>query len=110
MLAAGVNVALGTDSRASNPDLDLLEEMRHVACHHTVSSESVLRMGTINAATALGLQTEIGSLARGKQANLTFVALPHGEMSQGIGAALFDSTESVVATMIAGRWTQTPSG
>ncbi|MCH7725696.1 MAG: amidohydrolase family protein [Planctomycetes bacterium] len=109
MLAAGVNVALGTDSRASNPDLDLLEEMRHVACHHAVSGETVLRMGTINAATALGLQPEIGSLARDKLANLTCIALPRREISQGIDELLFDSTESVVATMIAGRWMQMDS-
>ena len=34
MLAAGVRVAVGTDSRASNPDLRLLEELRHIARHH----------------------------------------------------------------------------
>ena len=34
MLMAGVTVCLGTDSRASSPDLDLLAEIRHVARHY----------------------------------------------------------------------------
>ncbi len=31
LLADGIRMALGTDSRASSPDLDLLAEMRHIA-------------------------------------------------------------------------------
>lgn len=73
-LAAGVRVALGTDSRASNPDLSLLTEMRHVAqTHPHVSQQEVLRMGTLNGAEALGNRL-VGTIARGGQANL--IAIP----------------------------------
>ena len=34
MLDAEVNIALGTDSRASNPDLSVLSEMRYLAREH----------------------------------------------------------------------------
>src|SRR5207248_5598397 len=64
MLAAGVRVAVGTDSRASNPDLRLLEELRHIARHHPgVSPEAMLRMGTIAGAEALGIAADYGSIA-----------------------------------------------
>jgi cytosine/adenosine deaminase-related metal-dependent hydrolase len=74
-LKAGVNVALGTDSRASNPDLNLLAELRHVAhAHPAVSPDEILAMGTLAAARALGRELECGSLTPRKLAN--FVALP----------------------------------
>jgi cytosine/adenosine deaminase-related metal-dependent hydrolase len=74
-LAAGVRVALGTDSRASNPDLSVFNEARHVARHHkSVAPESILRMATLDGAVALGLENECGSIKPGKLANL--VALP----------------------------------
>ncbi len=79
LLAAGVRVALGTDSRASNPDLDLLSEMRHVArAHPTIDSHDVLRMGTLAGAEALGRAADVGSLAAGKLANMVAVPLPVG--------------------------------
>ncbi len=47
MLNLGVAVALGTDSRASNPDLSLLAEMQFVAQHHPqVPAAKVLELGT----------------------------------------------------------------
>jgi cytosine/adenosine deaminase-related metal-dependent hydrolase len=79
MLAAGVRVALGTDSRASSPDLDLLAEMRHVAAHHQLPPAEVLRLGTLAGAEALGLDHAAGSLRRGKQAAFCVVELPPGE-------------------------------
>jgi cytosine/adenosine deaminase-related metal-dependent hydrolase len=75
LLAQGASVALGTDSRASSPDLDLLAEMRHVARTHTnVDPNEILHLGTMAGALALGRSEEVGSLAPGKLANM--VALP----------------------------------
>jgi cytosine/adenosine deaminase-related metal-dependent hydrolase len=75
LLAAGVAVALGSDSRASAPDLSLLAEMRAVARRHpTVRPEVVLALGTLAGARALGLP-EVGSLEPGCWANLAVVAL-----------------------------------
>jgi cytosine/adenosine deaminase-related metal-dependent hydrolase len=77
MLRCGVNVALGTDSRASNPDLSILEEMRFVYRHHkNVDPSDILRMGTINGAQALGLDDETGTIEVGKRADFTVVELP----------------------------------
>jgi len=79
MLAAGVRVAIGTDSRASNPDLSLLDELRFVArTHPEVAPDEILRMGTIAAAAALGIDARLGSLAVGKHADL--VILPIGDV------------------------------
>lgn len=76
MLAAGARVALGTDSRASNPDLSLFEEMRFVAQRFpAVSPAAVLNMGTQAGAEALGLADHYGSLVPGRRADLAIVRL-----------------------------------
>lgn len=83
LLAAGVNVALGTDGAASNNDLDLFSEMRTAALlgkavsrdATALPAHTVLRMATLNAARALGLGTETGSLETGKWADITAVDL-----------------------------------
>jgi cytosine/adenosine deaminase-related metal-dependent hydrolase len=78
-LAAGVRIALGTDSRASNPDLDLLAEMRFIArAHSAIDPYEVLRMGTLTGAKALGRDGEVGSLTAGKAANMIAVPLAEG--------------------------------
>jgi cytosine/adenosine deaminase-related metal-dependent hydrolase len=76
MLAAGVRMAVGTDSRASNPDLSLWKELRHIARNHPeVSLESILRMGTLAGAEALGIADQFGSITPGKRAALVAVEL-----------------------------------
>ena len=103
MLSAGVNVALGTDSRASAPDLSVLEEMRFVAKRYpSVPPSAVLRMGTLNGARALGLEAEVGSLEPGKSADLAIVALPDRDAADP-HELLFDSEEPVVATWQRGK-------
>lgn len=80
---AGVNIALGTDGAASNNDLDMMAEMHTTALlakavannASALPAEEVLRMATINAAKALGLDSEIGSLEAGKAADITAIDL-----------------------------------
>ncbi len=77
MLKAKARVALGTDSRASNPDLDLLAELRFAAARHPqVPPATWVRMATADAAIAIGLSLDTGTLTPGKRADL--VALPCG--------------------------------
>jgi cytosine/adenosine deaminase-related metal-dependent hydrolase len=78
MLAAGVRVVLGTDGRCSNPDLNVLNEVRHVAAHHPLPVQQVLQLVTRNAAEAFGLNNQLGTLEPTKMAELTVLSLPEG--------------------------------
>jgi aminodeoxyfutalosine deaminase len=79
-LARGVNVALGTDSLASTPNLDLLAEAQALHAEYPeVSGETVLRMATLNGANALGFGDVAGSLTPGKSADFVAVPLPNAE-------------------------------
>ncbi len=81
--AAGVRVGLGTDSPASTPSFDMFEEMRaavyaaraRAARPDALSAADALELATLGGARALGLESEIGSLAPGKCADLTVVSL-----------------------------------
>lgn len=83
LLAAGVNVAIGTDGAASNNDLDLLGEVRSAALlakgvsgdASALPAHAALRMATLAGARALGLEDEIGSLEPGKSADFIAVDL-----------------------------------
>lgn len=80
MLSSGVRVAIGTDSRASNPDLSILSELRHIARNHpSIAPEEILKMGTLNGAEALGLADRLGSLTPGKLAAFAVVPIPDTE-------------------------------
>ena len=97
MLAAGATVALGTDGRASAPDLNLLAEMRFAALRHPrVPLAEILRMGTLYGASALGRETQLGSLEPGKRADLAIVSLPDRAASDPY-ELLFDPAASVIA-------------
>ena len=76
-----VNMGLGTDGAASNNRLDLFAEMRLAALlakgatgdPTALPARTILEMATIRAARALGLEDRVGTLAPGKQADMTAV-------------------------------------
>jgi 5-methylthioadenosine/S-adenosylhomocysteine deaminase len=81
LLASGVAVGLGTDGEKENNNLDMFEEMKVSSLLAKLSSLdasaldawTVCRMATITGARAIGLDTEIGSIEIGKQADLIAV-------------------------------------
>jgi 5-methylthioadenosine/S-adenosylhomocysteine deaminase len=87
LLDRGVNVALGTDSAASNNDLNLFGELQAAALLAKLAAEDAtalpaadaLAMATINGARALGLDDQTGSLEVGKQADIIAVDLNQPE-------------------------------
>ena len=112
---AGVNVALGTDGAASNNDLDMLAEAQTAALlakgvagnAQAVDAFAAIEMMTLNGASALGLEGEIGTIEPGKQADLCALDLSgpetqplHHVASQLVYAA---STRQVSDVWVAGR-------
>jgi cytosine/adenosine deaminase-related metal-dependent hydrolase len=99
-----VRIALGTDSLASNPDLDILAEARFLRQHYPeVEPAALLRMLTLNGAEALGFGDVAGSLKPGKSADLVVLPLPKEERSDPHDFVL-TSTLLVRGVMFRGRW------
>ena len=99
----GVSIAIGTDSLASNPDLDVLAEIRFLhRLYPDVPGATLLRMATLSGAEALGWADEAGSLTPGKSADLVVVPL------RGDGAdphrLLLGGDAAVSRVLFRGRW------
>ncbi len=81
MQSKGITVSLGTDSSASNNNLNLFEEIKMVALLHkgvnynpvVVPADEALRMGTRYGAEALFIGDQTGSLEVGKKADFIMV-------------------------------------
>jgi 5-methylthioadenosine/S-adenosylhomocysteine deaminase len=81
MMTENVLVGLGTDGAASNNDLNMWEEMDTVAKLHKVfsgdpkviSAQQAFELATIRGAQALHLEKEIGSLEKGKRADILVI-------------------------------------
>ena len=99
-LLRGVNVAIGTDSLASNPDLDVLGEVRELHRRYPdVPGETLLEMATVNGAIALGFDGVCGTLESGKSAD--FVVLKC-EATGDPYESLWAATER--RTLFRGQW------
>ncbi len=83
VLEYNINIGLGTDGAASNNDLDMLGEMRTAAliAKNSANDPTVLpdyqalELATINSAKLMGLETKIGSLTIGKEADIIAIDL-----------------------------------
>jgi cytosine/adenosine deaminase-related metal-dependent hydrolase len=80
MLARGINVAIGTDSAASSPDLDLMEDLRLVHRQRPdVAVETLFEMATVRGARALGMADRVGTIEVGTVADLCVFEVGAGE-------------------------------
>jgi cytosine/adenosine deaminase-related metal-dependent hydrolase len=78
---SGVRVAVGTDSLASAPDLNVfseLAELRRLAA--SVPATALLESATLNGARALGFEADYGTIEPGKKGDLIAVDIPTGNV------------------------------
>jgi len=115
LMAAGINVALGTDGAASNNDLNMLGEMHTASLlakavgqdATALTAMQTIRLATINGAKALGLEQETGSLEVGKYADIIAVDFSSLEMNpvyDPVANLIYSSSrEHVTDVWVAGR-------
>ena len=95
ILDRGIGLAVGTDSLASNPDLDLFEELKQIAkSFPQLGSEQILKLGTANGAAAIGMASQLGTLTPGKSAVLGFVESTDADSSGPLEGWLFSPTSN----------------
>ncbi|MBK8904729.1 MAG: amidohydrolase [Anaerolineaceae bacterium] len=118
MLAAGINLALGTDNVTNNNSYDMFKEMQIVgklmALHHhtpnALPTRTILHMATLGGAKALGLADKIGSLEPGKQADLITLDLDEIGWTPSNGQDVYTALVYAVSgmhvrdVMVAGKW------
>lgn len=98
----GLNIALGTDSLASNDSLNLFAEMQALqATEPALSSDAILRTTTTNAAAALGLAGQLGCISPGAHADL--IALPFTGPIEEVGNAIVAHHAPIDWMLVAGR-------
>ena len=115
-LRAGVRVGLGTDSPAASNSMDVFEEMRvgllvqraTLGEDRFITARQFVKMATLDAARAIGLDEKLGSLEPGKQADVIAVDLSkshqiptHNPYSTLVHTA---NQENVLATMVGGQF------
>lgn len=106
----GIRVTLGTDSRASNPDLSLWNELQFLSSRFpNVDASELLKMATSDAAMALGWQNQ-GRIEPGRAANLVVVSLPESSSAESSSSGAVDPQRSLFSgtidrVMLNGRWT-----
>ena len=96
-------MCIGTDSLASNDSLSVLDELRFLYREDaSLLPHTLLRMGTLAGAKAIGFGSACGSLTAGKSAD--FVVLPIQAGSAGDAAAeVFSGDSRPLAVYLRGQ-------
>ncbi len=103
MLADGVNVALGTDSLASNPDLSILNECRFLwqRDRDRIGGANLLKLATVNGHRALRTTEDCEFFTPGCVAD--FAVLPCADPKADPWEQLFSAQTEPLATFVAGK-------
>ena len=116
LLAKGITVSLGADGAPCNNSLDMFHEMRLAALiqkpEHgpgAMDAATVFSLATIGGASALGIASEVGSLEKGKKADLVLLDLgrywnPADDSHPYSSMVYSGSPENVRYVMIDGAW------
>lgn len=105
--ALGFNIAIGTDSLASNSNLSLFAEMRELLRKEaSLSPREVLEMVTVNAARAIGQGSMLGQIQPGFYADL--IAVPHRELDDEIFESIVAFEQAVPWMMVNGELLSIP--
>ena len=100
---AGAALTIGTDSAASNVGLSMLGELRTLrAVDPKLTVPDALRLATLDAARAIGMEQSIGSLDVGKHADLVLFDSAGRDMPDP-AAWLIDHADLATAVWVAGR-------
>ena len=114
-LDAEIAVGFGSDSVASNNTCDILEEARFATLlartrhdkKRFLTAKEIIETATLGGAKSLGLDSQIGTLSGGKQADLIVISLDNAAqmpVNDVYSALLFASNaRDVCLTMVAGR-------
>ncbi len=106
-LERGINICLGTDSLASNRQLNMFAEMRTLRhTHPHLPAELVLDLATRNGARALGRSGALGELRIGAAADL--IAIPYSGSTESAADAVIEHPGPPAASLIAGHWAIAP--
>ncbi len=114
LLNSGVNVSLGSDGSASNDSQNMFEAMKLSSLIHNlsnfdynqwISAEESFKMATINGAKTCGLEKEIGSIEKGKLADLVLLkkrSYPFIPLNNVINQLVFSENGNSVSIVIVG--------
>ena len=111
MLRAGLAVGLASDGPASNNNQNLVQTLKFAALmqkghHHDatiMTAETVLEMATLHGAQALGLDTYIGSLEPGKQADIAVFSFDNAfvtPLHDPVSALVYSATGTEATTVL----------
>ncbi len=101
LIESGINVAIGTDSLASNWSLSLLDELKFLArTQPCIRPETLFDMVTCNGAEAVGL-TQVGRLEKDWQADIIAVKIPND--NRPTIEQILDSSSENLLTVVGGK-------
>ena len=104
LLDAGINVALGTDSLASNSSLSMIDEMRFlVKKRKDLAPEEIFQMATRNGAAALRYASVLGRLKRGYYADMAVLELPENLKPRQFLSQIMEGAGECIATIVQGQ-------
>lgn len=104
LLDSGVNVALGTDSLASNTSLSMIDEMRFLfEKRKDLKAEEIFRAATLNGAAALNFGGSLGRLRQGYLADMTVLEIPRDLESRQLLSRVLEGAGECIGTIVHGK-------